>query len=761
MKFTLVDKFIQMNEKVLNEGTKYDKKAIAKLAGSGLFDEDKSAKIVNALFKEDIHAFVHSPAWLEKYLIGIVNMLIKYSDGDRSKATSFLYECGPVFDEYLSYIKELRPTLDSKKQLALDKTFNEDMSYEDVVKELEELHKARDEESAEKLKNAEFNEESDYELVPIDSFDQMYQMFGGKATGDGSSDLFAGGGGTAWCHTNSRVTYDGWVKEGQFKFFVLAHRNWKDIQFDAESNHNNPKDAYGNSLIALLVSTRSGKLQYATLRCNHIGVPSNADHQYRTYAELSEVAGFNVEEAIRNALGITLGEDEEMCHGCGALYPSEEMRMGTDDELYCEDCFSENFFCCDSCAELLSADYSNWLDDGQYCDDCFREIGFYCSRCGETTSFDYGFESPDWEWYCEYCYIRFADFSRCEDCEETHWNYEMTCVNGYGYVCDDCFVDGYFICDDCGESFSNDERNEVGSEVYCDSCYEDHEDEGDDVDEDFRRRLEEASIDPDGKYTDFGTGKVTGDNIFDDRTHISYYDDLFTDPEYMEREKNLKGHIEKLSPKEYFDICSKEIFRDSSVDDLIRSRKADPRVLEEIKEIVVKYKRQVFLPYINYAERNQEGLHRMLVAAELFGWDHKFPVLIIEWADEERANRWERERIESRLRMEIEDAVKNSLRYEFNSLEEFEDEVKAQVTHNFDYMNRKVESFSITNNNDGTTDVSVNGVVYQFDTDQIKINPSIDSDDEDIDWDNIELDDLDVELDDLDMDDFLRKYGIK
>ena len=141
----------------LNEGTKYDKKAATKLADSGLFDAETSTNIVNALFREDIHAFVHSPSWLEKYLIGIVNMLIKYCDGDRSKAQEFLTNSIENFEEYLTYIKELRPTLPQEKQLALDKTFNEEMSYEDMVQELETIRGQRDAESKEKLKNTEFD----------------------------------------------------------------------------------------------------------------------------------------------------------------------------------------------------------------------------------------------------------------------------------------------------------------------------------------------------------------------------------------------------------------------------------------------------------------------------------------------------------------------------------------------------------------------------------------------------------------------------
>ncbi len=281
-------------------------------------------------------------------------------------------------------------------------------------------------------------------------------------------------------------------------------------------------------------------------------------------------------------------------------------------------------------------------------------------------------------------------------------------------------------------------------------------------------KLNEASIDPEGKYTDFGTGKVINDNIFDDRTHVSFYDQLFTNPEQMVEEENLKGHIEMLSPKEYYEICATKIFPNSSVEALKRSREADPRVLEKIKEIIVKYKRQVFLPYLNYAEQNQEGLHRMLVAAELFGWDHKFPVLIIEWADEELALQRKKAKEEDRIRRYIRDAVDSSLHYNYDKLEEFEEECKAQVDYKFDFIEEPVKSFSVKHNNDGYTEVEVNNVVYQFDTDKINVKPSMENSDnvDELEWDDldIELDDLSDEelsdLNDLSLDDFLKKYGM-
>lgn len=295
-------KFRLIEKRILTEGTKYDKKAITKLVNSGLFDEETSTNIINALFREDIHAFVHAPAWLEKYLIGIVNMLIKYCNGDATKAQRFLTDYIGTFEEYLTYVKDVRPKLSSNEQLELDKKFNEQMSIQDLEKELEDIKSQLDKESKEKLKNMKFEDSSNFELIPIDSYRQFNRMFGGRATGDGSSDKYAGGGGTAWCHANSESTYDSWIKNGSRKFFVIANKNWKNISFNDESNKRNPKDTYGNSLIAILVNKSTGKLLNATLRCNHVGVPNNADNQYKTYAELSSVAGFNVEDKVMEYL---------------------------------------------------------------------------------------------------------------------------------------------------------------------------------------------------------------------------------------------------------------------------------------------------------------------------------------------------------------------------------------------------------------------------------------------------------------------------
>jgi len=277
----------------LNEGTKYDRNAIRDLVNAG-WDETVATNLINDIFKNKIHAFVHSPSWLEKYLIGIARMYRENTDGSQEQIDTFEEESTPMFDEYLMWVRANREKFGN----SLDDKFNKEMSFDDVKKALEEIQEEREKENAEKMANMEFTS-SNFKLVPINSYEEMHKLFGGRKTGDGSSDLYAGGGGTAWCHTNDEDTYKNWVSGGKYKFFVLMNNNYEDIPFDAKSNAKTQgKDDYGHSLMAILTD-KYGTLKKVTLRNNHVGNPSRPDNQYETYADLSEIAGFNVEQEIK------------------------------------------------------------------------------------------------------------------------------------------------------------------------------------------------------------------------------------------------------------------------------------------------------------------------------------------------------------------------------------------------------------------------------------------------------------------------------
>ena len=98
---------------------------------------------------------------------------------------------------------------------------------------------------------------------------------------------------------------------------------------------------------------------------------------------------------------------------------------------------------------------------------------------------------------------------------------------------------------------------------------------------------------------------------------------------YKQSAKNRDGKIVMMSPREYYDECAKYGFPEqTSVDTLIRSRRANDANLEKIKRNMqrgVKY----HVCMLNYADRSQEGLHRMMAAGDLYGWDTKFPVLVV------------------------------------------------------------------------------------------------------------------------------------
>ena len=46
----------------------------------------------------------------------------------------------------------------------------------------------------------------DYEVIPIYSYEELHEKFGGDWTG--------WGGESEWCHTNRKSTYESWTKNG-------------------------------------------------------------------------------------------------------------------------------------------------------------------------------------------------------------------------------------------------------------------------------------------------------------------------------------------------------------------------------------------------------------------------------------------------------------------------------------------------------------------------------------------------------------------
>ena len=171
--------------------------------------------------------------------------------------------------------------------------------FEELQKKIADEAKAS---SDEKMKN--IVKRDSYDLIPIYSYEELYEKFGGSWTGyKGQSE---------WCHTNGKSTYESWTKNGTQMFFVLAKKGWQKVsqpeQKPAGKDYN-AYDEYGLSLIAILVDVATGNLLNETLRWNHIIEPSHTnpgasvDKAFKNnWGDLSQAVGMDVKAACEKEL---------------------------------------------------------------------------------------------------------------------------------------------------------------------------------------------------------------------------------------------------------------------------------------------------------------------------------------------------------------------------------------------------------------------------------------------------------------------------
>lgn len=127
-------------------------------------------------------------------------------------------------------------------------------------------------------------------------------------------------------------------------------------------------------------------------------------------------------------------------------------------------------------------------------------------------------------------------------------------------------------------------------------------------------------------------------------TEMSYYNNFLNpkDLKYMQDTKNLTGEIVQMTPEEYYKACANDIFH-KPLDYIKKSRQIDDALINKYAKAMKDG--EVFpMCMLNYENAGQEGLHRMMAAGETFGWDIKYPVLVVKPYDMNRyeeQKRWE------------------------------------------------------------------------------------------------------------------------
>lgn len=223
-------------------------------------------------------------------------------------------------------------------------------------------------------------------------------------------------------------------------------------------------------------------------------------------------------------------------------------------------------------------------------------------------------------------------------------------------------------------------------------------------------------LDKDQKFYDYKTKEFDGVHPFDEtKTGVSFYNQLLTDPDYMIQNKNLVGKIDYMSPIKYFEECGK-IFN-SSKEVQIQQTSRDTKTLKHLEDVLLVYKKTFPLTFLNYAENTQEGRHRMYVVGDLLGWENKYPVLLVNWADPVKEQEKQNARIEARKK-NLEDVLDNCISETNLSLLETIDEYINELKNNLKY--KGYDSNIEYNSNTGEVTIRIDSFtlvrnIYDFD----------------------------------------------
>lgn len=108
-----------------------------------------------------------------------------------------------------------------------------------------------------------------------------------------------------------------------------------------------------------------------------------------------------------------------------------------------------------------------------YVDSTYRNICFELEDTVHMLDYSLSYE-------CPFCGERgvcscLEDVVYCSMCDEYHHHDNMIYVEGYEYVCEDCFNDYFFWCVECGEATHQDDLVDVeGSETVCHWCADEY-----------------------------------------------------------------------------------------------------------------------------------------------------------------------------------------------------------------------------------------------------------------------------------------------
>jgi len=125
-------------------------------------------------------------------------------------------------------------------------------------------------------------------------------------------------------------------------------------------------------------------------------------------------------------------KEQQLCANCNYAVNEDDFCMGSDEEIYCQNCFDDIFAYCDSCEEVMLRDDAVEITDVGLlvCEDCALSKYNECVKCGNYI--DKAYCDIEGDCVCDECA---ESFCRCAGCGEQF--YDASSLDDDGF-CGDC-----------------------------------------------------------------------------------------------------------------------------------------------------------------------------------------------------------------------------------------------------------------------------------------------------------------------------------
>lgn len=143
------------------------------------------------------------------------------------------------------------------------------------------------------------------------------------------------------------------------------------------------------------------------------------------------------------------------CHDDLTLTDTSEIQI-QDNQVYCESCFNDLYFCCNCCTDIYSKDCAIWseYDESYICDSCYCDDYITCECC-DCVTHNRDSHCDDSHNLCSHCFDRY--YSTCNNCDciiNRDYTYITECDSDT--LCESCYNEHYCNCSQCNEDLEVD-----------------------------------------------------------------------------------------------------------------------------------------------------------------------------------------------------------------------------------------------------------------------------------------------------------------